>query len=192
MRVREEADSLRRDVASQHALQQASQTELAREKQRRAEESELLAVQLAPAVVVHVVDDDLEAPSGIENVPPPSNRSTSEKEHSEMHSETCGGGGGSESTPATGWLCGGATAEAAAAAACGHSRGLGRGLGSIREVGFDSAPESSWTLARAKGTRAAPAGSGRPEAPVGPVGPVGPAEEEALAAAEQAAPSAES
>ena len=28
MRVREEADSLRRDVASQHALQQASQTEL--------------------------------------------------------------------------------------------------------------------------------------------------------------------
>ena len=142
-------------------------------------------MQLAPAVVVHVVDDDLEVLSGIENVPPPSNRSTSEKEHSEMHSETCGGGGGSESTPATGWLCGGATAEAAAAAACGHSRGLG----SIREVSFESPPESSWTLAQAKGTRAAPAGSGRPEAPVGPVGP---AEEEALAAAEQAAPSAES
>ena len=42
-RVREEADSLRRDVASQYVLQRAAQTELAQEKQRRAEESEVLA-----------------------------------------------------------------------------------------------------------------------------------------------------
>ena len=89
----------------------------------------MLAAQLAQAVAVHVVDDELEGES--ENVPPNPNGSTMWDELNDIFSP--------KAAPSN-------AAESAAAA---------RGLGSIREGeggGFESPPPPSWTLTQAKGT----------------------------------------